>query len=103
MNTDTGRLYDLHEMYGGEERAAARLDELAATEFSGFVAGGQVYSDPLDALEADVERAEFERAFAAGDAVPVSGRVVQTLRVGERELKRRRRRAVRDARRRNRT
>ena len=114
MNTDTGRIYDLTDLYPDEKRrtTAAQLVDLAARDdaqraLHAFRAEHPMevaYSDPREQLTDEQLRAEFERAAAAGDAVLVSEQVAQKVRLGERELERRakRRKAAKQARARNR-
>lgn len=82
MNTETGRIYTPDEM---RERLSAR----------------EMRRDHERRIEKS--QAEFEQAYDAGKIVPVSGLVAQQVTLGQRELKRRqKRRAVKDARKKNR-
>lgn len=91
MNTDTGRIYEPDVLEAA--RAAG-----APKGFQGYVS----YSDPGDVLTREQEIAELQRAIARGEAVPVSARVAQQQRLGQRELRRRKRRATKTARKDNR-
>lgn len=73
MDTSTGRIYEPAEFEQLRQDAQYLAD------------------DDLAALQAD-RRAELE-ALTAGRIVPVSDQVVQKVRLGERELNRRERRA----------
>lgn len=95
VNTDTGRIY------GPDVMEAARVAG-PPVNFDGFVSHGGVYSDAAAELTREQEVMEARVALARGEAVPVSERVVQQQTLGQRELRRRKRRAQRDARRRNR-
>jgi hypothetical protein len=90
MNTDTGRIYGADVMAEAQGRPMVNFD--------GFTS----YSDPSAALTREQEVAELQHALARGEAVPVSARVAQQQTLGQRELRRRKRRATKDARRRNR-
>ncbi len=79
MNTQTGQIYS------PEQLAAGRIYE--APEISRMEYG---------------ELLKLRDGIAAGIIVPVSEEVVQKVRLGERELARRKRRQQRDSRRRNR-
>lgn len=89
MNTGTGQLYGPKEMQAAMEQMLT----------------------PEHMQEAGFDRAAIEKARAAidlrelvdrGQVVPVSDEVVQKVRLGERELRRRRNRQARAARKRNR-
>lgn len=90
MNTDTGRIYGADVMAEAQGRPMVNFD--------GFTS----YSDPSAVLTREQEVAELQHALARGEAVPVSARVAQQQTLGQRELRRRKRRATKDARRRNR-
>lgn len=91
MNTDTGRIYEPDVVEAAQAAGAPR-------GFQGYVS----YSDPGDVLTREQEIVELQHALARGEAVPVSARVAQQQVLGQRELRRRKRRATKDARRRNR-
>lgn len=92
MNTDTGRIY------GPDVMEAAMAAPMV--NFDGF--STLAYSDPDEVLTREQEIAEARAALARREAVPVSARVAQQQVLGQRELRRRKRRAAKDARRRNR-
>lgn len=79
MNTETGRIYEPEEY---RQRLAGGV-------------GGDVFAALAEAERADAERKElreqleFERALAAGRLVEVSAPVAQQVKLGQRELERR--------------
>lgn len=96
MNTDTGRIYDLDALGVRENELRHEYASLRRAPFE--------FSDPFEKLTAEDERTELLAAARLHKLVPVSGDVAHTMKLGQRELERRakRRRAVKDARKRNR-
>lgn len=111
MNTETGRIYDLEELYPDKSKRQKQLDadvdeqrrrlyELRSQLPTPEVA----FSDPAIALSVKEQRDELARAFATDQAVPVSAQVAHTMKLGQREVQRRakRRKAEKQARKKNR-
>lgn len=94
MNTETGRIYDVGTLYSTREERRAR-DRRLSSDQERF---------EREAAQLDEERRAFETEHRAGKVVPVSDQVAQQVRLGQRELERRtrRRKAAKQARKRNR-
>lgn len=93
MNTNTGAVYEM----GG-----AVADHLYfVQQLGGEVSFAEAERRKREKLTPD-ERDAIMAVRDGDPVVPVSGRVAQQMKVGQRELKRRERRRVRDARKRNR-
>lgn len=107
MNVDSGRIYDLAELYPDEKlrREQRQADaRLVALELAALPTPEVEWSDPAVKLSMAEQRRELAAATAIGKAVPVSGAVAHTMKLGQREQARRgrRRKAAKQARKSNR-
>lgn len=107
MNVDSGRIYDLGELYPEEKNRTAQREadaRLMALELASLPTPEVEWSDPAVKLSIEQQRRELAAATAIGKAVPVSAAVAQTMKLGQRELERRgrRRKAAKQARKNNR-
>lgn len=107
MNVDSGRIYDLGELYPDEKKRGEQLEadaRLMAIQLASLPTPEVAWSDPAVKLSMDEQRRELAAATAIGKAVPVSGVVAQTMKLGQRELERRgrRRKSAKQARKKNR-
>lgn len=107
MNVDSGRIYDLKELYPEEGKRAAQMEADArfqALQMLALPTPEVEWSDPAVKLSLQEQRRELAQATAIGKAVPVSGDVAHTMRLGQREQERRvkRRKATKRARKNNR-
>jgi hypothetical protein len=107
VNTDSGRIYDLSELYPDEKQRSAQMEadaRLMAMKLASLPTPEVEWSDPAIKLSIAEQRRELAAANAIGKAVPVSGEVAQTMKLGQRELSRRsrRRKAAKQARKNNR-
>lgn len=104
MNTDTGRIYDLGELYPDPKKRAAQMEADLRACLPAELTTEVAWSDPAVELSVREAREELARACALDRAAMVSGEVAQTVRLGQRERERRarRRKAEKQARKRNR-
>lgn len=111
MNTETGRIYDLHELYPDEKKRQAEMDsDLSAAKaelrqhFMALPTAEVQFSDPAIELSVREARAELARATAVHKATAVSSEVAHTMKLGQKAKVRRakRRKADKQARKRNR-
>lgn len=107
MNVDSGRIYDLGELYPDEKLRTEQREadaRVMALKLASLPTPEVEWSDPAVKLSMAEQRSELAAATAIGKAVPVSAAVAQTMKLGQRELERRgrRRKAAKRARKQNR-